>query len=206
MTRSAAPDPPRRTGERRARIGGRSERVVRDVLQAAAAELGKVGYAALRVENVAAAAGVNKTTVYRRWPAKADLVAAAIREMRGPAQAPPDTGSLRGDLLHLIREYAARAASPEKKILARMLTVEQDHPEVKQLVRALREEHQAPWLAVIRRAAARGELRPGSDPRLIQEAITAPVFSRLFRHDEPVDDAYLGALVDLVARGAESSR
>ena len=55
-----------------ARTGGRSERVVRDVLRAAIEELSTNGYSALRVEDVAARAGVNKTTVYRRWPTKAD--------------------------------------------------------------------------------------------------------------------------------------
>src|SRR4051794_11893312 len=49
-----------------ARIGGRSERVVRDVLRAAIVTLGRSGYGALRVEDVAESAGVNKTTVYRR--------------------------------------------------------------------------------------------------------------------------------------------
>ena len=60
----------RRTGEHAPRVGGRSERVVRDVLDASAKELARVGYAALRMDDVAAAAGVNKTTVYRRWPTK----------------------------------------------------------------------------------------------------------------------------------------
>src|SRR5262249_40598485 len=90
-------DHARRTGERRARIGGRSERVVRAVLAATTAELGRVGYAALRMEDVATTAGVNKTTVYRRWPTKADLVGAAMRGLGAPAQPAPDTGSLRGD-------------------------------------------------------------------------------------------------------------
>ena len=54
-----------------------------------------LGYASLRVEDVAARAGVNKTTIYRRWPAKSDLVIAALDALRDQTQIDPDTGSLR---------------------------------------------------------------------------------------------------------------
>src|SRR5262245_42346850 len=121
-------EPPRRTGQQR--LGGRSERVVRDVIQATAAELARVGYAALRVEDVAAQAGVNKTTVYRRWPPKADLVGAALRGVRGAPPEPPDTGSVRADLLLLLREVIAVVSTPEGRSIHRMITVEMDHPEV----------------------------------------------------------------------------
>ena len=58
------------------RSRGRSARVVQEVLTATAEELGRSGYAALRIEDVAERAGVNKTTIYRRWPTKAALVKA----------------------------------------------------------------------------------------------------------------------------------
>ena len=61
------------------RVKGRAARVVSDVLIATAEELTRVGYAAFRVEDVAARSGVNKTTIYRRWPTKPELVTAAVR-------------------------------------------------------------------------------------------------------------------------------
>ena len=61
---SSKPRQSRRTAN--LRTGGRSERVVRDVLRAAMDELSKSGYGPMRVDEVAARAGVNKTTVYRR--------------------------------------------------------------------------------------------------------------------------------------------
>src|SRR6266487_2194893 len=80
------------------RPGGRSRRVVDEILRATAEELSTSGYAGLRIEDVAARSGVNKTTIYRRWPRKSDLVSAALLHLWAD-EAPPDTGSLREDLL-----------------------------------------------------------------------------------------------------------
>src|SRR5580658_8453688 len=79
-----------RVGERRP--GGRSARNRAAVLDAAVELLAEASYDDLSMENIAARAGVHKTTVYRRWPTKADLVADAIRA-RSQAVVPlPDTG------------------------------------------------------------------------------------------------------------------
>jgi AcrR family transcriptional regulator len=59
------------------------------------------GYDRLTVDAVASAARASKATVYRRWPSKAELVLAAFIEGVRQVAVPPDTGSLRGDLLRL---------------------------------------------------------------------------------------------------------
>ncbi|HEX6244732.1 MAG TPA: helix-turn-helix domain-containing protein, partial [Polyangiales bacterium] len=83
------------------RIQGRSARVVEAVLQATAEELGRVGFLALRIDDVAERSGVNKTTIYRRWATKEELVAAMLERMTLSHEV-PDTGSLRGDLNALL--------------------------------------------------------------------------------------------------------
>ncbi|WFR65935.1 TetR/AcrR family transcriptional regulator [Curtobacterium flaccumfaciens] len=78
------------------------------LLDAAWAELQEVGYPAFTFEGVAARAGTSKPVLYRRWPAKVDLVLAALqhgglfsrREL-------VDTGSLRGDVLRALRDFNA---------------------------------------------------------------------------------------------------
>ena len=87
--------------------------MVKSVLEAAIAEIARVGYAALRVDEVAARAGVNKTTVYRRWPTKPALVTAAIRSLFGVQTEPPDTGALEGDLMPSCRRAAAKVRKAE---------------------------------------------------------------------------------------------
>ncbi|WP_437499577.1 TetR/AcrR family transcriptional regulator [Sorangium sp. So ce1099] len=193
----------RRTGARGARRGGRSERVVRAVLHAAAAEIARAGYAALRVEDVAARAGVNKTTVYRRWPTKAELVRATLRLLADDHHAPPDTGAVRRDLLELVRRFVAMASTPEGQGIYRMLLAELHVPEVDALVRTLRDERLAPWREVLARGVARGELPPGTDLDLLVEMIRATVTNRLFRLRAPVDDGVLEAIVDVVVLGAK---
>jgi AcrR family transcriptional regulator len=192
----------RRTGQHAARVGGRSARVVRDVLEATTCELARVGYAALRMDEVASNAGVNKTTVYRRWPTKVALVHDALRERAKAIMRAPDTGALRTDLLDLARQVVAHRSVDQGRAIARVMLVEMVQPEVADMVRDLREDWIAPWLVVVRRSIKRGELPPKSDPRLVVEVVIGGVMGRV-RRNEPVDDAHLRAVVDLVVLGAQ---
>jgi AcrR family transcriptional regulator len=185
-----------------ARTGGRSERVVREIIRATVGELARVGYAALRVDDVAAHAGVNKTTVYRRWPTKADLVAAAVRTVAGIGEPLPDTGTVRGDLLELVRRALGFVSSPEGRAIARIVTIELGDPEVDRLARALRDEMLSRRVRVVERATARGELPADVDARLVIDAVFAPVMSRVVRFGEQVDERTLTRLVDMVLTGA----
>ena len=69
------------------------------ILDAALDQFCDFGYDGLSVERVAATAGVAKTTIYRRYPTKLDLVMAAIERAKEGARAPVGSGSLRDDLL-----------------------------------------------------------------------------------------------------------
>ncbi|OBH17187.1 TetR/AcrR family transcriptional regulator [Mycolicibacter terrae] len=78
------------------------------------------GYDRLTVDAVAATARASKATVYRRWPSKAELVLAAFTEGIRQVAVPPDTGTLRGDLLRLgelICEQTARHAGTLRAVL-----------------------------------------------------------------------------------------
>ena len=192
-----APVTPRR------RLGGRSERVVNDVLRATAGEIARVGYGALRVEDVAAIANVNKTTIYRRWPTKPELVAAAVRALADAPKPLPDSGDLRADLLELLARALRRAATPEGQAVVRMLIHELDHPEVAAVVRTLRAESRKPWLAVLDRAVTRRDLAVGTDTHLVADTILNVLVSRrVHRKYDQLSEAYFVAMIDLVLTGA----
>lgn len=186
-----------------ARTSGRAARVVADVLRATCEELSRVGYAALRIEDVAQRSGVNKTTIYRRWPTKAELVAAALQSL---AIKPPasDTGSLRGDLLEYLRQYAAFAGSSLGRGISRMMLTERTHPEVEPIAKAMRERHRRSRAGVVERAIERGELPEGTNAEFVAELVFAPVYSRVTTQAARVDDAFLCAVVDVVLAGARA--
>ncbi|MBC9718354.1 TetR/AcrR family transcriptional regulator [Streptomyces sp. TRM66268-LWL] len=73
----------------------------RAILDAALEQLSTVGWNGLTMEGVAAGAQTGKAAVYRRWPSKEDLVADALEAGMPPLSQPPDTGSVREDLLTL---------------------------------------------------------------------------------------------------------
>lgn len=191
----------RRTGG--VRTSGRAARVVADVLRATSEELSRVGYAALRIEDVARRSEVNKTTIYRRWPTKAELVAAALQSLSIQPEV-TDTGTLRGDLLSYLRRYAAFAASSLGRGISRMMLAERTHPELDPIARALRERYRRSRAAIVERGVARGELPAGTSAALVAELVFAPVYVRLVTHSGRADDAFLCSVIDVVLAGARA--
>jgi AcrR family transcriptional regulator len=183
------------------RVHGRSARVVESVLRVTAQEISRVGYAALRIEDVAERSGVNKTTIYRRWPTRADLVEAALRHAKPPEL--PDTGTLREDLLRSVRDIVAFAQSSLGSGIMRMVQTERAHPEVDQLVRTMRGESIQRRIALIERGIERGELPKGTSARIVADAVFASVYSRIVA-SEVVGESELRTVVNLVLAGASA--
>jgi len=169
-------------------------------MRAALDELARVGYARLRVDEVAIRADVNKTSVYRRWPTKAALATAAIRAI-GWGEAMPDTGHVRSDLVEMMRHALAIASTPDGRAIFRLLTTEGADPEVDAIMRDLKADLCARRAELVTRASSRGELPIGTDARLVVEAIVTPLMTRVFRDGEDVDDATVQRLVDIVLTG-----
>lgn len=186
------------------RIKGRAARVVSDVLVATAEELSRVGYAALRVEDVATRSRVNKTTIYRRWPTKPELVAAAVRAVWESPEV-LDTGSLRNDFIASLKKTAAFAMSPLGRGLTRVIQMEFAHPEFEAIARALRTEYRALREELVQRGIDRHELPQDTEARFLSNMMTAPIFSRLFTDGEPVDTTFIETVVDVVLAGVRAA-
>jgi AcrR family transcriptional regulator len=83
-------------------------------LDAAWDELAAVGYAQVTMAGVAARAGTNKAALYRRWPNRTELLAAAIDRRVAPlATLPADTGSLRGDVIAVLHAVNRRSRAAQ---------------------------------------------------------------------------------------------
>jgi len=190
-----------RVGEQRP--GGRAARVRADVLRCAAELLTEVGYDQMSVEEVASRSGVHKTTVYRRWPTKPELVADAVSARSADAVPIADTDSLLEDLKLLAREVAANIGSEggarrSRSIVAAAATSE----ELTMAMQTFWADRLAYFAAIIERAVDRGELPPTTDANLIIEAVIGPLWVRLLLTGEPINDDLADHIAHLVTAGA----
>ncbi len=184
------------------RVGGRSARVISAVVEATLSELARVGYGALRVEDVANRAGVNKTTVYRRWPTKMALVRQAIDVERTRIHVSPDTGSLREDMRVVLRSLVEHGNTP----LAYAWNAELGNEEVRAIMQDLRRPFEIDWTRIVARGMARKELPARTSPLLLLEVMVSPVVCRMMRGEALPDPQYCDQLIDLVIAGAKTVR
>jgi len=194
-----------RVGDRRP--GGRSAKVRAAVMAATADVLADAGYDGLTIEDVATRAGVHKTTVYRRWPTKAELVGDALRA-RSDARVPvPDTGTLEGDLRGLARSVVANIGSRAGRSMTRTLVAAAaTNDQVAAATVAFWRERLARTGLIVERAIARGELAAGTDPALLIETLIGAFYVRLLLTGEPINRAVADQVAGVVAAGALSSR
>jgi AcrR family transcriptional regulator len=181
---------------------GPSPRVRADALAATLAELAEGGFAALSLERVARRAGVHKTTLYRRWGTREELVLEAMLERAADRISVPDTGSLREDLLELARTAAANAATPEVAAMARAVAAESPHDS--KLAAANRRfwtERLALDAVIVERAIERGEVAAETNAQRVIEAVLGPIHLRLLLTGEAVDRSFLETIVELVVDG-----
>jgi AcrR family transcriptional regulator len=188
---------PRRT---KGILGGRSDAVVTQVLDAALVELARSGYAALRMDEVAARAGVNRTTIYRRWPNRAALVTAVVDRLREPLRHDPlpDRGALEQDLVEAFARRWKYRRKIEGRAWARLLDERHD-PEVETILGDAVNERSAEWRQMITRAIQRRELPAGTDAQLLLDFVHAIVDSR---GAQPLDTQWLSVAVRTVVAGA----
>jgi AcrR family transcriptional regulator len=176
--------------------------IVEAVLTRTLEELATAGIEGLSVERIARKAEVNKTSIYRRWPTREALVAAALEGIsRQMAMQVPDTGSLRGDLLGVLGPIAQLLGSPVGRGLVRAALSESSESSVADLAGRLSQETTRPTHTLMERARARGEWRAGvSDEQLVFMLVGAMLHRVMLEHAD-LSPEWLESLVDLVLFG-----
>ncbi|WP_233257942.1 TetR-like C-terminal domain-containing protein [Micromonospora sp. S4605] len=116
------------------------------------------------MDRVAARAGTNKNAIYRRWPHRAALGIAAYRHLSDATMPNPDTGTLRGDALEMLRQANETWSSPHGAVLRGLLAAAADDPALLDLVRERSgaDTMDRAWLTMLERAVARGEAPPAA--------------------------------------------
>lgn len=185
------PAPPRRGRPRSAEVD--------EAVLAATVELaGEVGVSRLSMDDVAVRAKVSKATIYRRWSSKEALVLDALRNAMVPIE-DADTGSLRGDLEHYLRELVVRFHSGKMRdVLPHLIGVACHDANLRCSLDDYMQTRRAPLHLIVQRGLARGELSLDTDVDVLIDAILGPFAYRKLLAHTVIDDDFADKLLDLV--------
>ena len=182
----------------------RSEKAHKAILGAAAELLLERGLAAVSMDAVAEQAGVSKATIYRWWPTKETLALDALyTEWAAAAPDPRDTGSLRGDLLALLRPWARLVSSrPYARVIAGLITQAQTDPAFaaqyqERIIQPRRDQARE----IFRRAIKRGEIPADTKVEVALDLLYGPLYHRLLHGHAPLNDRFVREAIDMALNG-----
>ncbi|WP_063837109.1 TetR/AcrR family transcriptional regulator [Phaeacidiphilus oryzae] len=184
------------------------------VIGAALDVYGEVGWGGFTIDAVARRARVGKAAIYRRWPTKEALVAAAVRALRHEDEPMPaglaGEGPLREQLAHIARNLCLRYLGPHGTAALRAMVEVKVYPAVLgEALDGVRRESIAAGRAVVLRAVERGELPTGTSPAMVMDALSGTVLHHvlLMPADRTAElaadpEEFIGRVVDFVLAGA----
>jgi AcrR family transcriptional regulator len=177
----------------------------RAILESTFRQLVDVGYAGLSVEAVATDAGVAKTTIYRRYPGKRDLVIAALSR-ETPFTPPPSDLPSREALERFVHgAIGSLVESGAIRILGSLLVEEQREPGILEVFRArIIAPRRALVEDMLRRGIARGEIRPDVDPLVVAELVAGAILGHHAILGLTGSDDWVSRLVDHVWAAVEA--
>ncbi|PQZ47695.1 TetR family transcriptional regulator [Ochrobactrum sp. MYb15] len=181
----------------KSRRGGRSSRVREAVMEAVRKELEIKGYNGISHRGVAAAAGVDHVTIYRRWPTRARLVVDMVLDIADGFVPVPDTGTLDGDLRAYMAHIIAMLADPAAMPLLRALfaaSMEGDEDVRTSLAEIWNERFTNAYI-MIDRAIERREVKPTIERERVLEALVSPIWFRTFVRRAPLDEKFMNLVI-----------
>jgi AcrR family transcriptional regulator len=178
--------------------GPRAEAREEAILNAALELLMEVGYDRFSMDALAERARAGKATIYRHWSGKAQVVAAAVRRMKGDKEPVSiDTGTLRGDMVGQLHQLCVSMDLKDAAVIAGVMSAMRTDPELDQLIRSeILDSKRGKFDTIIERAVRRGELPEGSTADLVEEVVPAMVLNRLVIQGQPLTDEFATHVVD----------
>jgi AcrR family transcriptional regulator len=196
--------------EAKPRLGRKLDRT-RDpeILDAALDVLAETGYDGMTIDMVAARAKAGKATVYRRWTSKSELVLDAVACMKAndADSPPPDTGTLRGDLVAMVKAPTIREGERKLKVMAGIVSMIARDPELAAAAHTALVEPRATVNRIIfQRAIDRGEISADCDLDTLCMIGPALVAYRVLMLGKPVDREFLIGNIDRIVLPAAGLR
>ncbi|MFC9844815.1 TetR/AcrR family transcriptional regulator [Streptomyces sp. NPDC060223] len=179
------------------------------ILAATRAVLVELGWSKLTLGDVATRAGVAKTTLYRRWAGKNELVVDAVAELFDELEL-PDRGSLAADIEGVVLQFAAILSRPEAKTALMAVVAEstRDEPLRERIRASIVDRQKCLVLEGRARAQLRGELPPEPDPEsaartvdLIFDMVAGAVVHRTLVSAEPADEEWVRGFTRVLLLG-----
>lgn len=181
-----------------------------EILEVALDVLAETGYDGMTIDMVATRAKAGKATLYRRWPSKADLVLDAVVCMKSrdiDLDALPDTGTLRGDLMAMIKPPSIRESERKLKVMAGIASMIARSPELAAAAQSALVEPRATVNRIFfRRAIERGEIPADADVEQLCLISPAMVAYRVLMLGKPVDREFLVSTIDKIILPAAGVR
>ncbi|MEP7054319.1 MAG: TetR/AcrR family transcriptional regulator [Actinomycetota bacterium] len=174
----------------------RIERSRRVILEAVLDELGDGGYGALTIESVAARAGVGKSTIYRHWSGKLELVEDAFRTLKAPLEAPAQ-GTVREKITALLMQVAVVVKeSIYSACMPALIEAAERDPHMRDFHCRFSAERRNVIVNLLREGVEIGELQAGTDPEILADALVGPILLRRLMLYESFDPSMVPKLVD----------
>lgn len=171
------------------------------IYTAALAELAEAGYANLALDRVAQRAKIGRASLYRRWAAKADLVADAVAHALPPLDAAPDTGDVRRDLLTCF-DQMHRLLNGLGRLAFQALAAELHDPGDNALITLIRERVLEPRLQtvldILLKGAGRGQIRAEAAVPILARTGPALMLQHLLLYGTPPPRSQIEDIIDRV--------
>ncbi len=179
-------------------IDDRVRRSKESVLKATSDLLTESGLGGVTVEDVSRRSGVAKTTIYRHWTTRSELVIDACSQI-STKQDVPDTGSFEGDITAFLTSMAELLCTARwSSVVPSMIDAAERDPEIAKIHSIIQMGHTAPLQEIITRAARNGEIPTSTDPSTMIAALLGPLFYRRWFSREPLDDPFVKAVAQSV--------
>lgn len=157
--------------------------------------LNESGLGGVSVDEVSRRSGVAKTTIYRHWATRSDLILDACSRISAEQEV-PDTGGFESDVMALLTGLAELLTTARwSSVVPSIIDAAERDPELAQIHSRIQMGHTAPLQAVIARAVRNGEIPASTDPSTMIAALVGPLFYRRWFSHEPLDEAFVRSIV-----------
>ncbi len=174
------------------------------ILDATMELLSELGYRGVTVDAIAARAGASKSTIYRRWPTKENLVIAAFGQT--PLLTPPPRGDVIEQLVEVINQFArVMQDTPLGGVLPALVAERAQNPSLDEALGPLVRQRRQTAVDILKQAVARGELPRGINHELAVDLLTGPVLQRIMVMGQKTDRRFVRQVVQVVCNGLRAA-